>query len=66
MYATLLGVIGIFMYMLFKKDRIKTIGLAMSGLGLVFIALDLMSGSMAVFKQMEAVTTFLQSCSNHF
>ncbi len=66
MYATLLGVIGIFMYMLFKKDRIKTIGLAMSGLGLVFIALDLMSGSMAVFKQMEAVTTFLQSCSNPF
>lgn len=66
MYATLLGVIGIFMYMLFKKDRIKTIGLAMSGLGLVFIALDLMSSSMAVFKQMEAVTTFLQSCSNPF
>ena len=66
MYATLLGVIGIFMYMLFKKDRIKTIGLAMSGLGLVFIALDLMSSSMAVFKQMDAVTTFLQSCSNPF
>ena len=66
MYATLLGVIGIFMYMLFKKDRIKTIGLAMSGLGLVFIALDLMSSSMAVFKQMDAITTFLQSCSNPF
>lgn len=66
MYATLLGVIGIFMFMLFKKDKIKTLGLALSGLGLVFIALDLMSSSMAVFKQMPAVTNFLETCSNPF
>ena len=65
-YATLLGVIGIFMYMLFKRDRIKTIGLAMSGLGLVFIALGLMSSSMAIFKEMPAVTEFLISCQNPF
>ena len=65
-YATLLGVIGIFMYMLFKKDKIRTIGLAMSGLGLVFIALGLMSGSMAIFKEMPAVTEFLISCQNPF
>ena len=64
MYATLLGVIGIFTYMLFKKDKIRTIGLAMAGLGLVFISLDLMSGSMAVFKELDAVKEFLQGCSN--
>ena len=63
-YATLLGVIGIFMYMLLKKDKLKTMGLALSGLGLVFIALDLMSSSMDVFKQMPIVTDFLKSCGN--
>lgn len=63
-YATLLGVVGIFMYMLFKKDKIRTFGLAMSGLGLVFIALELMSSSMSVFKEMPAVTEFLTSCKN--
>ena len=63
-YATLLGVIGIFMFMLLKKDKLKTTGLAMAGLGLVFIALDLMSGSMDIFKQMPIVTDFLQECKN--
>ena len=38
----------------------------MSGLGLVFIALGLMSGSMAIFKEMPAVTEFLISCQNPF
>lgn len=63
-YATLLGVIGIFMFMLLKKDKPRTLGLALSGLGLVFIALDLMSGSMDIFKQMPIVTDFLKSCGN--
>ena len=41
MYAMILAPIGMFMYMLFKKDRFKSLGLALSGLGLVFIALIL-------------------------
>ena len=40
LYATLLAFIGAFMNMLCKNDKIKTIGLALAGLGLVFISLD--------------------------
>ena len=49
LYASLLAVIGIFMQMLCKKDKWKTTGLALAGLGIVFIGLDLMSGAMHVF-----------------
>lgn len=49
LYASLLAVIGIFMQMLCKKDKWKTTGLALAGLGIVFIGLDLMSGAMKIF-----------------
>ena len=42
LYATLLVFIGAFMNMLCKKEKPKTIGLALAGLGLVFLSLDLM------------------------
>lgn len=49
LYAMLLAVIGIFMQMLCKKDKFKTIGLALAGLGIVFIALDIMGSAMKIF-----------------
>ena len=49
LYAMLLAVIGIFMQMLCKKDKFKTIGLALAGLGIVFIALDIMGNAMKIF-----------------
>lgn len=49
LYAMLLAVIGIFMQMLFKKEKIKTTGLALAGLGVVFIALDMMGSAMKIF-----------------
>ena len=64
MYIMLLCVIGIFMNMLCKKDKTRTIGMALCGLGMVFIALDLMSDSMKTFRDMPAFTKFLQSCDN--
>ena len=63
-YASMLAVIGMFMFMLLKKDKIRTVGLALAGLGLVFIALELMGGAMSVFRNMPIVTDFLQKCSN--
>ena len=49
LYAMLLAVIGIFMQMLCEKDKFKTIGLALAGLGIVFIALDIMGSAMKIF-----------------
>lgn len=63
-YASMLAVIGMFMFMLLKKDKVRTIGLALAGLGLVFIALELMGAAMTVFRNMPIITEFLQKCSN--
>ena len=67
LYATLLAVIGIFMSMLAKKDKVKTIGLALSGLGIVFVALDLMSGAMKIFAGPDSIIPeVLASVNNPF
>ena len=66
LYATLLAFIGAFMNMLCKKEKPKTIGLALSGLGLVFLALGLMSDSMGYFKTGGQLETILQNISNPF
>ncbi len=54
-YATLLAIIGIFMFMLIKKEKVKTIGLALSGLGLVFIGLNLMNDAMKIFASEKSI-----------
>ena len=64
MYAMILAPIGMFMYMLFKKDRFKSLGLALSGLGLVFIALKFMQESMSIFQESPKFTNFLAGCNN--
>ena len=66
LYATLLAFIGAFMNMLCKNDKIKTIGLALAGLGLVFISLDFMKASMKVFSDADAFTNLLQQVGNPF
>ena len=63
-YIMLLAPIGIFMNMLFKKEKVKTLGLAFSGLGLVFIALDFMKNAMDIFSTSEVFLNFLKSCDN--
>lgn len=50
-YIKLLTFIGIMLAMFVKKDKIKKIGYLLAGLGLVFIGLSFMSGSMSAYKQ---------------
>jgi len=58
--------IGIMMEMVAKKDKIKSIGLAIAGLGLVFFGLEIMSDAMSVYSGMPAVTKLLEEMSNPF
>ncbi len=62
----ILAFIGIFTSMLFKQEKVRTIGFAISGLGLVFMGLMFMSQSMAVFQQSETIKTLLLKCNNPF
>ncbi|MBE7068731.1 MAG: Na/Pi cotransporter family protein [Clostridiales bacterium] len=56
--------LGVFIELFAKKDRIKSVGLALAGLGLVFVGLGLMSDPMASLKTNPAVTDFLSSVNN--
>ncbi len=58
--------IGIFMTMIFKNDKVKTVGYILGGLGLVFVALDVMSSSMEIFQQSEVFTQAMMSIQNPF
>lgn len=63
---TILTCVGIFMNMFSTSDKIKTLGLAMSGLGLVFLGLKYMSGPLAVIKESEVIRNAFASISNPF
>ena len=65
-FAIALTFVGAFMDLLFKKDKVKTIGLAIAGLGLVFLALDIMSGSMKFLQDLQVLKDFLSICNNPF
>ncbi len=58
--------IGVMMEMLSKKDKVKSIGLALAGLGLVFFGLECMSASMSAYKSHPKVLDMLGSMSNPF
>lgn len=45
-FIMILAFIGVFVNMISKKETTKTLSMAFAGLGFVFLALDLMSGSM--------------------
>ena len=54
------------MEMFFKKEKIKSIGMALAGLGLVFFGLDIMSGSMKVYTEIQEVQDLLSTLKNPF
>lgn len=58
--------IGLFGSMFAKREKTKTIFMSLSGLGLVFLALEFMSDSMNVFRNSDAFTTMLSSINNPF
>lgn len=63
-YIVILTFIGIFMNMLCKKDKNRTIGLLLGGLGLVFVALNIMSSAMEILKESNTVINILQQVNN--
>ena len=65
-FAVALAFVGMFMEMLCKKEKHRTIGLSFAGLGLVFLALQFMSSSMKIFRDAPAVTNLLTSINNPF
>lgn len=51
--------LGAFMALFAKKDNLKTIGGILTGFGMLFVGLELMSDSMNVFAESEGVKMFL-------
>ena len=65
-YLVIFTFIGIFGTMICKKEKTKTIFMSLAGLGLVFLALSLMSDSMNGFKDSPEIQNALTSISNPF
>ncbi len=62
-FAAFAGV-GAFMSLFSKRDMWKTIGGILTGFGMLFVGLSMMSDSMEEFAEMDAVKLFLASISN--
>ncbi len=60
----LLAIVGAFMMMLCKKDRIKTIGIILAGLGLIFVGLAYMSDAMGDDRIRELITPVFEAVKN--
>ncbi len=58
--------VGVAMEMFSKKDKVKSIGLALAGLGMVFFGLETMSGTLKVYASDQGVMNFLASLNNPF
>ncbi len=56
--------LGAFLSLFSKKNSYKTLGGILAGFGLLFVGLELMSGSMESFAALDGIKTFLASISN--
>ncbi len=56
--------IGAFIMLFAKKDKVQNIAGLITAFGLLFIGLDLMSGAMDSFKELEVFRTFMASITN--
>ncbi len=65
-FVTAFTCVGVFMNMLSKSDKVKTVGLMLAGLGLVFLGLEYMSGAMSIYKDSPEFQHFLTTVSNPF
>ena len=63
-FFPLFAFVGIFVDMFAKNDKVKSAGLMMAGLGLVFIGLKMMSGSLAELDKENAITDMLSYVKN--
>ena len=64
-FILLLG-IGVFMEMFSKNDKIKSAGMALAGIGMVFLGLHVMSGTMKQYAQVVEIKNFLATMTNPF
>lgn len=64
MYAMLLTLIGLVMTMVTKNNKVNTAGTLIASLGLVFVGLEIMSGSMAGVAKEPFVEDALTSVTN--
>lgn len=65
-FVTMFACVGIFMNMLSKSEKVKTIGMMLAGLGLVFLGLEYMSMAMSDFSTQPVVQDFLAGVDNRF
>ncbi len=63
-WLMLLSCIGAFMTVLGKKEKTKTIGTILAGLGMLFIGLDIMSDAMRVMRDAPFFQDTLQTITN--
>lgn len=64
MYAMLLTLVGLVMTMVTKNNKVNTAGTLIASLGLVFVGLEIMSGSMAGVAKEPFVEDALTSVAN--
>lgn len=64
MYAMLLTLIGLILTMVTKNNKVNTAGSLVASLGLVFVGLEIMSGSMSGFTDNQFVIDALSSVTN--
>ena len=64
--AMLLTPIGIFMNILSKKEKVKTVGCLLAGLGLLLFGISSMSDAMSSLKESEDVQNLLKVVKNPF
>ena len=58
--------IGAFIKMFAKTDKMKLIGGILTGFGMLFVGLSMMSGAMESFAELDAVKGFLAGITNFF
>ena len=63
LFSALAG-IGTFINMFAKKDKIKTFGNVLAGLGMLFVGLSIMSSSMESFAKIDGFKNLLMSANN--
>ena len=56
--------VGVFLEMFAKKDKKKSVGLILAGLGAVFLGLETMSDSMSFIKDVPEIQNFIGSLDN--
>ncbi len=65
-YAPIILFVGVLMTQFVKNDRIKKIGEVILGFGVLFMGLNIMSGSMSDMKNSPMVADFLGGLTNSF